>query len=394
MLRPFFLGSFLLLFLAFANCSLAGLPKTRIAIPDFQVQGDRFEYGDMGGIVAEWMTIALVREGRFEIIERRMLAKLLEEQKLGLAGVVDSATASEVGKVIGVQMLITGTIVNLSGNVSINARIINVENAEIIAAEDAIGDTKGNLMGLVAELTQKIVRAFPIEGYVVERQGQETIIDIGKKSGVKPGMQFAIYKEGKVIKHPKTGAVLEVEKIRTGTLTVVSVTDKICRGKIMSESATGTIANGQTVVSLPTTVSSNRETENHIGVPKQGSEEKQQTTVEKMPKPDAKALFIELVNNGLSAENRENYTEAFELLSKALAIHHDPTVANRVDELKKKLEEKKVDNVRFINLLKEGYGQEQEGGLTAAIATYQKALKLKDDEKVRSRIKELQSRIH
>jgi curli biogenesis system outer membrane secretion channel CsgG len=86
--------------------------KTRIAVLDFQIQGTGFETEDMGKIVAEWLITALVQEGRFDVIERRLLEKVLKEQNLGASGVVDTQSASKLGKVLGARVVISGTVIS------------------------------------------------------------------------------------------------------------------------------------------------------------------------------------------------------------------------------------------------------------------------------------------
>ncbi len=61
----------------------AKFTKTKIAVLDFQRQGVNVGK-DMGSIVSEWFTTALVRDGRCHVIERSLLENILEEQKLGM----------------------------------------------------------------------------------------------------------------------------------------------------------------------------------------------------------------------------------------------------------------------------------------------------------------------
>ena len=58
-------------------------------------------------------------------------------------------------------------------------------------------------------MADKIIKDFPLEGYVVSRTDQKISIDIGRYAGVKAGMRFSVFREGSVIKHPKTGEILE-----------------------------------------------------------------------------------------------------------------------------------------------------------------------------------------
>ncbi len=243
---------FLTLFLAILLPDTAGadFSKTKVAVLDFQLQGEEFDNKDMGTIVAEWFTTAMVREGRFDVIERRMLEKILGEQKLALSGVVDAESATQIGKLLGVKVIISGSVMKLKDVVEINARIIDVESASIIAAENVRSTVTNRLQDLVVEMSEKIIKNFPLEGYVVNRSGDSLTIDLGLRTGVKKGMRFIVYKEGQIIKHPKTGEVLDVERIETGKITIESVSQKICTAKIDEEESPGAINYGQQVKSL------------------------------------------------------------------------------------------------------------------------------------------------
>ncbi len=228
----------------------ADFKKTKIAVLDFQMQGEGYETKDMGAIVAEWFITALVKTGRFDVIERALLKKILEEQRLGMSGVVDAGSASQVGKLLGVKTIISGSVMRLESIVEVNARIIDVESGSIIAAENVRSTSSSSLQDLINRMASKIIKNFPLEGYVVNRSGGRVTIDLGHLAGVKDGMKFIVYKEGRVIKHPKTGEVLDVEKIETGRIKIVSMSDKIAHGEIVREKGKKAIAYGQMVKSV------------------------------------------------------------------------------------------------------------------------------------------------
>jgi TolB-like protein len=221
--------------------------KTRIAVLDFQIQGTGFETEDMGKIVAEWMITALVQEGRFDVIERRLLEKVLKEQNLGASGVVDTQSASRLGKVLGARVVISGTVIKLSRMTEVNTRLIDVQTGSILAAENVNSETTTRLAKLINLMAIKIIKNFPLEGYIVERSGDRAFIDLGKRAGVRKGLQFIVYKEGKVIRHPKTGEILDIEHIETGRIKVESIKEKTSTAKIIKESSDGVIAYGQLV---------------------------------------------------------------------------------------------------------------------------------------------------
>jgi len=228
----------------------AEFKKTKVAIIDFQIQGNQYENSDMGAIVAEWLITALVKDGRFDVVERRLLKKVLGEQQLVMTGVVNEASASELGKLLGVKIIISGTVMSFQNVLEVNARIIDVTSASIITAENVKSTTAIRLEELVMQMAEKIIKDFPLEGYVVSRTDQKVSIDLGRYAGVKAGMRFSVFREGSIIKHPKTGEVLDIERIQTGKIEITKVRDNIAEARIMEEVAPQTVAYGQMVRSL------------------------------------------------------------------------------------------------------------------------------------------------
>jgi TolB-like protein len=249
-MRRWICGLLCLMIVAVSCSAWAEFKKTKIAVLDFDLQGKGFETKDMGAIVAEWFTTALVRTGRFDVIERALLKKIVLEQKLGMTGLLDESTASKIGKLLGVKAIISGSVVRLQNVTEINARIIDVETASIKDAESVRSTSASGLQDLVEEMSQRIIKKFPLEGYLVQRDGDTVAIDLGRAAGVRKGMQFAAYREGNVIRHPKTGAVLYVQRIETGRFKITDVMDAISVGVLLSEKSKGAVAYGQPVYSL------------------------------------------------------------------------------------------------------------------------------------------------
>jgi TolB-like protein len=239
-------------FISMPLAANADFKRTKIAVLDFALKGSGFETEDMGAIVAEWFITAFVKAGRFDVIERGLLKKILDEQKLGISGVVDETTATKIGKLLGVKIIISGSVLKLQNILEINARIIDVETASIIAAENVKSSAAARLQDLVVQMSAKIIKNFPLEGYIVSRKtGKWRVsIDLGRIAGVKEGMEFIVYKEGQIIRHPKTKEILDVETIETGKIIITTVRDKISKADIVKETTPGAILFGQMVKSV------------------------------------------------------------------------------------------------------------------------------------------------
>lgn len=122
----------------------AKLAKAMKDAPNKKVAVLSFGYADGGtnsgsAIVQERMTTFLVEGGKLEVLERNLLKKVLEEKNLETTGLIDPATTKELGKLLGVGAVVTGTLNDLSEKkTEVNARAIDTESGKILAAGMAV----------------------------------------------------------------------------------------------------------------------------------------------------------------------------------------------------------------------------------------------------------------
>jgi curli biogenesis system outer membrane secretion channel CsgG len=90
-----------------------GVNRPRVGVPPFKVTtgGGFGGGGDLDDLAADQMTTLLDNSGRFEVIERTQLKKLLDEQNL--EGIVKSGELAQQGQVRGVDFLMLGRVTNL-----------------------------------------------------------------------------------------------------------------------------------------------------------------------------------------------------------------------------------------------------------------------------------------
>ena len=105
--------------------------KTTIAVIEFSdLQGN---VTDFGRFIAEELITRLYQTKKFKVIERHLLNKIIAEQKLSLTGIVDPASAKQLGKILSVDAIVSGSITDLAQSLRINARLISTETGEIFA---------------------------------------------------------------------------------------------------------------------------------------------------------------------------------------------------------------------------------------------------------------------
>jgi len=185
------------------------------------------------------LTALFVNSGRFEVVERGQLDKILKEQALGMTGVIDAQAAANVGKLLGAKYAVLGRVTQASstrsgttegkpfylGVANIDVRLVNTESG--VVAFSRVGRGENNpiiksftgsdsveiLTGAVTIAAKDVMKflenAIPIEGYIVAaKDSAHVTLDVGKAGGLKNGMKLKVYREGEPIKHPVTGQLL------------------------------------------------------------------------------------------------------------------------------------------------------------------------------------------
>jgi len=123
--------------------------KKKIAVIEFSDLNDNVT--DLGRFLAEELINELLKNKQdkgYEIVERRQLNKVLKQLKLSSSGLLDPKSMKEVGKILNVDSIVTGSLTDLGNDIKVNAHIISVESAKILAS----ASTKIPKVGSVAKL--------------------------------------------------------------------------------------------------------------------------------------------------------------------------------------------------------------------------------------------------
>lgn len=274
--------------------------KKRVAILDFDYGTVRSYVAglfgtdvDVGKGISDLLVKHLVQDGTYSVIERKMLDKILAEQNFSNSDRANPSTAAQLGKILGVDAIIVGTITQFGGEdknvkvggagggfggfglggfgrknskaiVTVDARVIDIDTAEILAVADGKGESKRSSTSLlggggkwsgwgaggvdfgssnfqetiigeavklaVEDMTKDLVaandrlraRTVTVEGLVAAVDGGVIILNVGAKTGLKVGDELSVERVGREIKDPATGQVI---RRMTSKIGVVKVTD-------------------------------------------------------------------------------------------------------------------------------------------------------------------------
>jgi curli biogenesis system outer membrane secretion channel CsgG len=242
--------------------------------------------------VSQLLISKLVRDGSVTVVERAAIDRVLAEQNLSNSDRADPATAAKLGKILGVDAIILGTITrydydekmkgyvghrrgsrgsaspqakyDVTAKVQISTRLVSPDTAEILAVLDGVGETNrrgvvmdvrdtsgrvmqavsmnnpvvnGSLDKAVAELAAQLepafvnlpTRATVVDGLVADvSESGQLVLNVGTQQGVNVGDRLQVLRNGKEIRDPATGKAIMSNDIPLGEAVVTKVNDISC----------------------------------------------------------------------------------------------------------------------------------------------------------------------
>lgn len=266
------------------------LAGPRIAVMDFE---NKSQYGGwrVGQGAADMLTTELVKGTDLDVFERERLNSILQEQNFGQSGRVDPSTAAQIGKIIGVDYIVTGAVTEYGqsgsgvggGGVnvgkkgyhsSVDVRIVDVNTSRIIMADTGSGSKSSvnvrvfgfgggesfnekhataTLRDAIAEVVGKIklanLKASSGGGggssatasasktaLLADVTGNKVILNMGDSAGFSVGQELTIKRKGREIKDPATGKVIKTTYDTLGKIKLTAVEGAYSEGTIIEGS--------------------------------------------------------------------------------------------------------------------------------------------------------------
>lgn len=124
----------------FAQFAAESAPETgkkrKVAILEFQTVSDLGGVSVKGRIVSEKITTAAVKSGFFDVVERHLIQRILDENEFGKDG-ISGTNAQKIGLLLGADAVLSGVVTEYKDQLSIDARLIEVSTGAILMADEA-----------------------------------------------------------------------------------------------------------------------------------------------------------------------------------------------------------------------------------------------------------------
>ncbi|MBN2658276.1 MAG: hypothetical protein JXR86_14545 [Spirochaetales bacterium] len=111
---------------------------------------------ETGKILRVFIENAFINRGGAPVLDRENLGALTEEMNLQASGLVDEATAVQLGKLIGAELVGKASLSELNGVIYLNLKLIEVETAEILSSTIANMELEGDFFNLAHDAVRMV----------------------------------------------------------------------------------------------------------------------------------------------------------------------------------------------------------------------------------------------
>ena len=251
--------------------------KKRVAVFKFEDKTDQggWHWWDgkaPGEGMSDMLTTALVKSGKYSVVERTEINSVIQEQQMGQTGLVTPESAAQAGKLLGVELAIVGSITEFGyskkdqggrikgfglgvksqkATVAVDVRFVNTTTGEILAAENVrkeesssglsvstpqvdfqnenefdnsiVGKATRAAIDDITGMIDKQMEQLPWGGKIITVQGTTVFFKPGSDAGVKVGDTFVVYSKGEDLVDPDTGLSLGSVDTKIGTIEVKAI---------------------------------------------------------------------------------------------------------------------------------------------------------------------------
>ena len=131
--------------------------QVTVAIGDFQNRTRKLYLDSWTEKIPELLTAKMSQSNHIVLVERQSLKSIIDEQNLGMTGMVDTSNAQEIGRLLSAQYVITGTLYQIDhASYTISAKIISVKSGKTLS-EQVQGPSREYLPDMVDLLAKNLL---------------------------------------------------------------------------------------------------------------------------------------------------------------------------------------------------------------------------------------------
>ncbi len=144
--------------------------KTVVTVLYFDNRSTDPRFADLGKGLADMMITDLAKVPTLQVVERAKLEALLSELKLQRSAYFDPATVQKLGRGLGAEYALAGSLATLQPQVRIDTRLVRIATGEVVKTAHVVGD-ETHFFELQSQLVQNLIDG--LQAALESKQGAE-----------------------------------------------------------------------------------------------------------------------------------------------------------------------------------------------------------------------------
>ncbi len=130
--------------------------RPRIGVLPFADTNTQAKNEGYGEAISGMLMTDLINGNIFQVIERSEIDKMMKELAFQISGAVDANTAKQIGAILGVDILVFGTVAKFDELVETDIRLVEPSHGEAILAAHENCESGAGIRDMVSNLARKI----------------------------------------------------------------------------------------------------------------------------------------------------------------------------------------------------------------------------------------------
>jgi TolB-like protein len=130
--------------------------KLKIAVFEFKNRGFYHYWYDMAINLSDMLITKLINSGKFDVVERSQLDRIMQEKSLAQSGVVEEKEALQAAQLAGADVILIGTATIAGDKIETDARIVDIKSGVAKCAMSSSAYSLSDLRALADDLVGQI----------------------------------------------------------------------------------------------------------------------------------------------------------------------------------------------------------------------------------------------
>jgi uncharacterized caspase-like protein/TolB-like protein len=221
-----------------------------LAFLDFATVGGEPEHAGLHDALVARISQSLQGTKRVQVVDRHLIAAVLQEQKLSMTDLSNPATRLRIGQILVSRLIGTGDVASIGKDkYAVDLQMIDTETTELKVNLSESLDGSDKILAVAdksaSDILDQLERDYPLKGKIVAVEGDRVVVNLGSSAGATVGTRMNAVSEKPIT---ADGQVIATELVKIGSIEITHVQENGSFAKVLDHA--GALSKGTKVIEV------------------------------------------------------------------------------------------------------------------------------------------------